>query len=115
VGRRGRFVRLLDLVVRLVSQLFGPGVERIARQAGGIAFDGIAGQVDWVAFDRVEAFQRGKRWLDRFDCCEEARSQESGKKRIAFGRQPVPQHIHARPWRIVWRRRKFDSELIVGG
>ena len=113
MGRRGRFVRLLDFVFGVLSQLFGTRIERIAREAGRIAFDGLAGQVGRVAFDRVEAFQRGKRWLDRFDCCEEARSQESGKKRIAFGRQPVPQHIHARPGRIV--RRKLDTELIVGG
>ena len=45
----------------------------------------------------------------------DARSQGSGKGRIAFGRDPLPKHLDARPWpwRIV-RRRKFDPELIVG-
>ena len=115
MGRRRRFVRLLDVVVRLVTKFFGPRIERIARQAGGIALDGLPGQVGRVAFDSVEAFERGKRWLDGIDRREKARSQGSGKGRIAFGRDPLPKHLDARPWpwRIV-RRRKFDPELIVG-
>ena len=100
----------------IVAQFFGSGFDRLERQVHEHALDRIAGQVERIAIDRVQAVGRGKCRRDGFGAGEEARAQIDREEWIAFGREPFPKHVHARPgprWIVQRRNVRRQRRLIA--